>query len=213
MKMLPRRIKMKRNILLGIVALIMMSWLACTEAWSQFTQGPPGNPSAAGIISGTPAPSAPPPRSFGTPGAPSQSGMALGPTMGAPYVTPETNALAAYLGLTRAQIDKCRELRNRFYRETRDLRYDFFQKQLEMRKLFADPKVAEVKLLEKERELGPLRQQLMDKVARTVIEGRKILTPEQIEKLDQLPLWSPGMDIGPELSFLSIDMPMGAGEY
>jgi Spy/CpxP family protein refolding chaperone len=204
---------MKRRILLGLVALIMVSCLACTEAWSQFTQGPPGNPSAAGIISGTSAPSAPPARFLGGPGASPQSGMAFGSAMGAPYATTETNALAVYLGLTHAQIDKCRELRNRFYRETRDLRYDFFQKQLEMRKLFADPKVAEVKLLEKENELGPLRQRLMDKVAQTVIEGRKILTPEQIEKLDQLPLWSPGMDIGPELSFLSIDLPMGAGEY
>ena len=204
---------MKRNILLGCVGLIMMSWLAFSQAWSQFTQGPPGNPSAAGIVSGTPAPSAPPPRSFSTPAAPSQGGMAFSPMMGSPYATAETNALAAYLGLTQAQIFKCRDLRNRFYRETRDLRYDFFQKQLEMRKLFADPKATEVKLLEKEKELGPLRQRLMDKVAQTVIEGRKILTAEQIEKLDQLPLWSPGMDIGPELSFLSIDVPMGTGEY
>ena len=87
--------------------------------------------------------------------------MAFGPVMGSPYATAETNALAAYLGLTQAQIFKCRDLRNRFYRETRDLRYDLFQKQLEMRKLFADPKATEVKLLEKEKELGPLRQRLM----------------------------------------------------
>jgi Spy/CpxP family protein refolding chaperone len=204
---------MKGKILFGFVALVMASWLASSEAWSQFTQGPPGNPSAAGIISGSPAPSVPSPRTLGTPMATPQGSMAPGPVLGAPYAMTETNALAGYLGLTRAQIDKCRDLRNRFYRESRDLRYDFFQKQLEMRKLFADPKVAEVKLLEKERELGPLRQRLMDKVAETIIEGRKILTPEQIEKLDQLPLWSPGMDIGPELSFLSIEIPTGTLEY
>ena len=139
--------------------------------------------------------------------------MAPGPMMGAPYATAETNALAAYLGLTRAQIDKSRELRNRFYRGTRDLRYDFFQKQLEMRKLFADPKVTETKLLEKDKELSPLRQRLLDKVAETIIEARRILTPEQIEKLDQLPLWSPGMDTSPDLGFLSGDIPMNAGEY
>ena len=125
--------KMKRNILLGCVALIMVSWLACSEAWSQFTQGPPGNPSVAGIVSGTPAPSAPPARSFSTPAMPSQGGMAFGQVMGSPpYAAAETNALTAYLGLTRAQIDKCRDLRIRFYRETRDLRYDLLQKQLEM---------------------------------------------------------------------------------
>ena len=137
--------------------------------------------------------------------APSQSGMAPF-TMGIPYATPETNELAAYLGLTRAQIDKCRALRNRFYRETRDLRYDFFQKQLEMKKLFADPNVTEARLLEKEKELSPVRQRLMDKVAQTIIEGRKILTPEQIEKLDQIPLWYPGIDVAPDLSFLSGDI-------
>ena len=203
---------MKKTILLVFVASIMVSWLVSSEAWSQFTQGPAGNPSAAGITSGTPAPSAPQPRSLGAPMVSPQGGVAP-LAMGIPYATPETNSLAAYLGLTRAQIDKCRVLRNRFYRETRDLRYDFFQKQLEMRKLFADPKATEAKLLEKEKELSPLRQRLMDKVAETIIEGRKILTSEQIEKLDQLPLWYPGVDIGPDLSFLSSDMPMGTGEY
>ncbi|HME44180.1 MAG TPA: periplasmic heavy metal sensor [Syntrophorhabdales bacterium] len=202
---------MKNNILLGLIVLVMLSCLAPSEAWSQFTQGPPGNPSAAGIMSGSPAPSGPSSRTPGAPMAPPQSSMA--PAMGIPYATAEGGVLAAYLGLTRGQMDKCRDLRNRFYRETRDLRYDFYQKQLEMRKLFADPKVGEAKLLEKEKELSPLRQRLMDKVAETIIEGRKILTPEQIERLDQLPLWSSGMDIGPELSFLSGDMPMGAGEY
>ncbi len=204
--------KMNRKILLGFVALIAISWLACATAWSQFTQGPPGNPSAAGIISGTAAPTAPPPRLFGSPMAPEGRG-APPVAMGVPYATTEGSVLAAYLGLTRAQIEKCRELRSRFYRETRDLRYDFFQKQLEMRKLFADPKVPEAKLLDKEKELGPLRHRLMDKVAETIIEGRKILTPEQIEKLDQLPVWYPGVDIGPDLGFLASDMPMDAGEY
>ena len=82
-----------------------------------------------------------------------------------------------------------------------------------MRKLFADPKVAESKLMEEERELSPIRQKLMDKVEQTITEARKVLTPEQIEKLDQLPLWYPGVDIGPDLGFLSADMPMSATEY
>ena len=203
---------MKKKIPLGFVALIMMSWLVSSGAWSQFTQGPPGNPSAAGIISGTPPPTAPPPQLFGAPAPTTRAGMTPVP-MGVPYAAGEGSVVAAYLGLTHAQINKCRDLRNRFYRETRDLRYDFFQKQLEMRKIFADPKASEAALLEKEKELSPLRQRLMDKVAQTIIEGRKILTPEQIERLDQLPLWSSGMDIGSDLSFLSSDMPMGMGEY
>ncbi|MCG6535751.1 MAG: periplasmic heavy metal sensor, partial [Syntrophales bacterium LBB04] len=137
----------------------------------------------------------------------------FGPMMGGSYAAGEPNVLAGYLGLTRAQINKCGDLRNQFYRETRGLRYDFYQKQLEMRKLFSDPKIGEGALLEKEKDLRPLRQRLLDKIAQTIIEARKILTPEQIERLDQLPLWYPGIDIGSELSFLSSDAPAGPGEY
>jgi len=204
---------MKRGALLGLFVLVFISFLACPDAWSQYTQGPPGNPSAAGIMSGTAGPTAPQPRTQVSPmPMPAQGGMPP-MAMGIPYATPDAGGIASYLGLTRAQLDKLRDLRTRFYRESRDLRYDFFQKQLEMRKLFADPKVPESKLLEKEKELSPIRQKLMDKVAQTIIEARKVLTPEQMEKLDQLPLWYPGIDIGPDLGFLSSDMPMSATEY
>ncbi|HVN25946.1 MAG TPA: periplasmic heavy metal sensor [Syntrophorhabdales bacterium] len=202
---------MKERIAFGFVALAVISWVACTDALCQFTQGPPGNPSAAGIMSGTPVSSPPPPRVPGTPMSPPQGGMTAF-TMDIPYATPETSPIVAYLGLTRAQLDKCRELRNRFYRETRDLRYDYFQKQLEMRKLFADPKVGEAKLLEKEKELSPIRQKILDKAAQIIIAARTILTPEQMEKLDQLPLLAPGIGISPDLGFLSGDVSMGSGE-
>ncbi len=202
---------MKRSILVGLFVFVLISVLTSSEGWSQYTQGPPGNPSAAGIMSGTPAPSGPQPRAQVSP-MPPQGGMPP-LAMGIPYATPDSGGIGAYLGLTHAQFDKLRDLRTRFYRESRDLRYDYFQKQLEMRKLFADPKVAESRLMEKEKELSPIRQKLMDKVAQTIIEGRKVLTPEQMEKLDQLPLWYPGIDIGPDLGFLSADMPMSATEY
>src|SRR5208337_1313885 len=38
----------------------------------------------------------------------------------------------AYLGLSKEQIDKMQALKDRFYNETRDLRYDMAQKRLEM---------------------------------------------------------------------------------
>ncbi len=193
----------------GFVVAILICCLTCTEASSQFTQGPPGNPSAAGIVSGTPAPSVPPPRSMTGPVSPSQAAPFA---MGIPYATPESNSLMGYLGLTRAQVDKLRELRTRFYRESRDLRYEFFQKQLEMRKLFADPKVGEAALLQKEKELSPLRQKIMDKVAQSIIAARAILTPEQLEKMDQLPLWYPGIDVSPDLGFLANDMSAAPAE-
>jgi Spy/CpxP family protein refolding chaperone len=61
-------------------------------------------------------------------------------------------------------------------------------KRLEMRKLFTDPKVDDATLLAKQKEVSSLRQRLMDTRAQMMIEGRKILTPEQIQKLDRMPM-------------------------
>jgi Spy/CpxP family protein refolding chaperone len=97
------------------------------------------------------------------------------------------------LGLSEEQLNKMREMRDRYYQETRDLRYEISQKQLEMRKLFTDPKVDDVTLVAKQKELSSLRQKLMDKRAQMMIEGRRILTPEQMQKLDQMPSGSFGM--------------------
>ena len=54
--------------------------------------------------------------------------------------------------------------------------------------LFTDPKSDEATLLAKQKELITLRGQLLSKMAQMPIEMRKILTPEQIEKLGRLPM-------------------------
>ncbi len=92
----------------------------------------------------------------------------------------------SYLNLSREQRDKMHELRIRFSKETRDMRYDLAQKKLEMKKLFTDPKTDDATLLAKEKELNALKGKLMDKMAEMKIEGRKILTPEQLQKLETL---------------------------
>jgi Spy/CpxP family protein refolding chaperone len=94
--------------------------------------------------------------------------------------------IVSYLGLTPEQIAKMRELRGRFRNETHDLRYDLAAKRLEMRKLFTDPKVDDATLMAKQKEIGSLQQKLMDKRAQLKIEWRKILTAEQIQKLDRI---------------------------
>ncbi|HME44027.1 MAG TPA: Spy/CpxP family protein refolding chaperone [Syntrophorhabdales bacterium] len=109
----------------------------------------------------------------------------------------------AYLGLSKEQIDKMRELRDRFYNETRDLRYDMAQKRLEMRKLFMDPKTGDATLFAKQKEMSGLRQKLQDKMAQMMIEGRKILTPEQLQKLDRM-----GTGPGGGMGFGMMDGPM-----
>ena len=92
-----------------------------------------------------------------------------------------------YLNLSDEQLAKMKDLRNRFRDETRDLRYSLAIKRLEMRKLFTDPKTDDATLLAKQREISKLRQQLSDKRAQMKIEWRKILTPDQIAKLDRMP--------------------------
>lgn len=117
------------------------------------------------------------------PASPGQPGFG-GPRMG-------QNAhyrFASLLGLSQEQKEKMREIRNRFLTDTHDLRYDLIQKRLEMRKLFTDPKVNAATLLAKEKESAALRQKLQDRRAQMKIEWRSVLTPDQIQKLDQMPM-------------------------
>jgi Spy/CpxP family protein refolding chaperone len=93
---------------------------------------------------------------------------------------------ASFLNLSTEQRDKMRDLRKRFWADTHDLRYDILQKRLDVKKLFTDPKTDDATLLAKQRELNALRGTLMDKRAQMKIEWRKMLIPEQIQKLDTL---------------------------
>jgi zinc resistance-associated protein len=94
---------------------------------------------------------------------------------------------AKKLNLSKNQLEKMKDLHSRFQNETRDLRYDLAIKRIEMRKLFTDPKTDDAALLAKQKELSSLREQLSEKRAQMKIEWRKILTPEQIAKLDRMP--------------------------
>ena len=103
---------------------------------------------------------------------------------------------ARYLNPSKEQLDKMRAIADRSFQETRDLRYELLQKGLEMHKLFTDPKVDETTLLAKQKEMTSLQQKLVDSVARTVIEERRILTPEQLQKLDRMPMGHDHMGFG-----------------
>jgi len=92
-----------------------------------------------------------------------------------------------HLNLSDKQLASMKELRNSFHNDTRDLRYNLEIKRIEMRKLFTDPKTDDAILLAKHKEISELRQQLSEKKAQMRIEWRKILTPEQIMKLDKMP--------------------------
>jgi Spy/CpxP family protein refolding chaperone len=92
-----------------------------------------------------------------------------------------------YLNLSDKQLAKMKELRNSFRNDTRDLRYNLAIKRIEMRKLFTDPQTDDATLVAKQKEISNLHQQLSDKKAEMKLKWRKILTPEQIAKLDKMP--------------------------
>ena len=93
---------------------------------------------------------------------------------------------AQKLNLSKGQLEKMKDLRDRFRSETRDLRYDLAIKRIELRKLFTDPKTEDAALTAKQMELSSLRQQLQEKKDRMKVEWRKILTPEQIVQLGKI---------------------------
>ncbi len=93
-----------------------------------------------------------------------------------------------YLNLSEEQLNQMSGLRNRIYGETEALRNDLTQKQLEMQKLMTDPMTDEATLLAKQKEMSSLREQLFDRMAQIPLEMRKILSPEQIQKLGDAPM-------------------------
>ena len=100
-----------------------------------------------------------------------------------------------HLDLSKEQKEKMHEMKARHQDATRDLRYDLAQKALEMKKLFTDPKTDDATLLAKQKELNSIIFKLIEKRGEMRIEWRKILTPEQIKKLDRMPMGH-GMECG-----------------
>ncbi len=174
-----------------------------------FAQTPGSGPAAGGPpVGGPPVVGGPEgfrgPGSMGGPGMTGRPGMmgehgAWGPGSDQPGYGARFHGRfggGAFLGLSKEQLDKMRALRDRFYNETRDLRYEMAQKRLEMKKLFTDPKTDDATLLAKQKEMSGLRVKLMDKMAQMMIEGRKIMTPEQLQKIDRMEMGPGGMGGG-----------------
>ncbi len=88
--------------------------------------------------------------------------------------------------LTSEQRAKFQELRRKFREENAKLIGAIVTKKLELQSLWTDPKADSKAILDKEKELRDLKNQLMDKAVQTRLEARKFLTPEQIQN------WKPG---------------------
>ncbi len=116
--------------------------------------------------------------------APPEPGSAP-PGPGAPHQWAHPHhRFGSFLNLTQEQREKMIQIRKSFQADVHDLKYDIRIKRIEVQKLFTDPKTDDATLLAKEKELNGLRLKLMDRKAEMKVEWRKVLTPDQIRKLD-----------------------------
>jgi Spy/CpxP family protein refolding chaperone len=88
--------------------------------------------------------------------------------------------------LTPEQKAKFQELRRKFREDNAKLIGEIVTKRLELRSLWSDPKADSKAILDKEKELRGLQDQMRDKMVQMRLEARKFLTPEQIAN------WKPG---------------------
>jgi Spy/CpxP family protein refolding chaperone len=93
--------------------------------------------------------------------------------------------------LSPEQQTKFQELRRKFREENAKLIGAMVTKRLELQSLWTDPKADPKAILDKEKELRDLQNQLRDKGIQMKLEARKFLTPEQIAN------FGPGCGMGP----------------
>jgi Spy/CpxP family protein refolding chaperone len=86
------------------------------------------------------------------------------------------------LDLTPEQRTKLEELRRNFRAENAQLIGAIVAKRLELQSLWANPKAESKAILDKEKELRDLRNQMKDKRVQLRLEARKFLTPEQLSE-------------------------------
>ena len=87
--------------------------------------------------------------------------------------------------LTPEQLNKFKELRQKFNEETAQLRGSILTKRLELQSLWTNPKADPKAIADKEKELRDLQNQMRDKMVQLRLEARKVLTPDQISQFGQ----------------------------
>jgi len=95
---------------------------------------------------------------------------------------------------TPEQQTKFRELHRKFSEDNAKLIGAIVTKRLELHALWTDPKVDSKAILDRERELRDLQNQIRDKAVQMRLEARKFLTPEQIQNWK--PRWGMGRGFG-----------------
>ena len=98
------------------------------------------------------------------------------------------------LNLTPEQKAKFKELRWKFDEETAQLKGWLLTKRLELQSLWRNPKSDSKAIMDKEKELRDVQNQIKDKTLQYTLEARKSLTPEQIEEMG--PGWGRAFGFG-----------------
>lgn len=91
--------------------------------------------------------------------------------------------------VTPEQAAKFREMRRKFIGENAQLIGSIVANKLELRSLWTDPKADPKAIMDKEKELRALQDQMRDKVVQAMLEARKDLTPEQIAHWKPWKMW------------------------
>jgi len=112
--------------------------------------------------------------------------FAQGPASGPGHEHGQGWGHGKWSSLTPEQQTKFQELRRKFSEDNAKLFGAIVTKRLELRSLWTDPKAEPKAILDKEKELRDLQNQIKDKAVQMRLEARKFLTPEQIQN------WKPG---------------------
>jgi Spy/CpxP family protein refolding chaperone len=109
-------------------------------------------------------------------------GWEMGMHQGMGYGPSWMGSWASRLNLSNEQMQKLEALHERFLKETISIRNDLALKQVELRTLWLQTNPEEGKILAKEKEINALMAQVQEKATKYLLEGRKVLTPEQQAK-------------------------------
>jgi Spy/CpxP family protein refolding chaperone len=97
------------------------------------------------------------------------------------------SGLAANLNLSQEQCEKLRQLAERFRSDTAATKGKIMEKRFELRRLSEDPKVDPNAIYRLQRELNILEQTLSRRVLQAETDQRRLLNPEQINKMNNVP--------------------------
>jgi Spy/CpxP family protein refolding chaperone len=109
-----------------------------------------------------------------------RGGCAVGPSFGInPYV-------ASTLDLTEDQKARIQAKQEIFMEEMSPLRDKFFSKKMELRSLWAKANPDQAAITEKQQEIEAVQSEIQKKATQYQLDCRRLLTPEQQEKLGTL---------------------------